>query len=113
MSTIARIHFSPDGPIPLPGSDKPKIRAFSGPAEAAQPIEASWKRPLIKTGAGATHVRTFTAKMTPASLEYLDKHINEWLDAHPDAEVKFSTMQVGDMAGSMGKETAVIVQVWI
>lgn len=113
MSTQVRVRLSPDGSLPpLPGSDKPKIKSFSG-SEPSAPIESTWKRPLIKTGTGATHVRTFTSKLTPASLEYLDKHINEWLDAHPDAEVKFSTMQVGDMAGSMGKETAVIVQVWI
>lgn len=115
MHTFAQWRQSPDG---LTGSvnnppqeTKPKI-TFTG-ATSSEPIEARWKRPLNKTGTGATHVRTFTAKLSPGSLEYLDRHINDWLDAHPDCEVKFSTVQIGDVATSMGKEATLVVQVWI
>ena len=48
-----------------------------------------------------------------AGLEHLDRHINEWLDNHPDAEVKFSTITAGEMGTSIGKESVVVVQVWI
>lgn len=94
------------------GEAKPKITAF-GPAGGAPHHDATWKRAPNKTGGGATHVRTFTSKLTPVGLEHMDKHINEWLDAHPDAEVKFAIMQVGEMGTSIGKEPALLVQVWI
>lgn len=104
-----RVFRSPDASL---GSDKPKI-SFAGGAGGAEQIESRWKRPLQKTGTGATHLRTFTAKLTPSSLEYLDKHINDWLDNHMDAEVKFACTVVGEVATSMGKEATLVVQVWI
>ena len=67
---------------------KPKIVTIgSGASGSSASIESSWKRPLNKEGRCATHVRTFTAKMNASGLEHLDRHINEWLDNHPDAEV--------------------------
>lgn len=103
---------APGGGTQLRDPDaKPKITAIG--SGNAQSIEASWKRAPNKAGGGATHVRTFTAKMNASGLEHLDRHINEWLDNHPDAEVKFSTLQVGDMATSIGKESVLVVQVWI
>ena len=53
---------------------KPKITAIGGAAGAALSIEASWKRAPNKAGGGATHVRTFTAKMNASGLEHLDRH---------------------------------------
>ncbi|MGD9688919.1 MAG: hypothetical protein AB7K52_01810 [Phycisphaerales bacterium] len=106
---IPRPFFSPDSGL---NADKPKISFTSGSAGGDQ-IESRWKRPLQKTGTGATHLRTFTAKLTPSSLEYLDKHINDWLDNHLDAEVKFACTVVGEVATSMGKEPTLVVQVWI
>jgi hypothetical protein len=111
MTPVPNVRRSPDST--LGGDAKPKISFTSGGGGAAGEIEARWKRPLQKTGQGATHVRTFTAKLTPASIEYMDKHINDWLDAHMEAEVKFATMVVGDVATSMGKEATLVVQVWI
>lgn len=111
MHTLPRLVFAPDSG-PATGDPRPKISFTSGSAAAGE-IESRWKRPLQKTGQGATHVRTFTAKLTPSSIEYMDRHINEWLDNHPDAEVKNATMVVGDVATSMGKEATLVVQVWI
>lgn len=91
---------------------KPKIHGFSH-AKAAETVESRWKRPLQKSGTGATHVRTFSGSLTAQGLEYLDRHINEWLDSHPDAEVKFASLQVGDMPAATGREPALIAQVWI
>ncbi|MBL8756803.1 MAG: hypothetical protein JNK35_00050 [Phycisphaerae bacterium] len=113
MRAIPHVQQSPDsGAGGLGGDQKPKI-SFSGGAGGTEQIESRWKRPLQKTGQGATHVRTFTAKLTPSSIEYMDKHINDWLDAHMEAEVKFATMVVGEVATSMGKEATLVVQVWI
>lgn len=88
-----------------------KIHSLS--SAKVESVESRWKRPLNKDGAGATHVRTFVGSLSQQGLEYLDRHINEWLDTHPDAEVKFATLQVGDMPTATGREPALIAQVWI
>jgi len=87
-----------------------KIQSLSKPHEA---VESRWKRPLNKNGTGASHVRTFSGAVSQQGLEFLDRHINEWLDSHPDAEVKFATLVVGDMPTATGREPAIIAQVWI
>jgi hypothetical protein len=97
-------------PAPSGGS---KIHGFTQSGKPAETVESRWKRPLHKNGTGATHVRTFTGNLSQQGLEYLDKHINEWLDSHPDAEVKFATLQVGNMPTATGREPALIAQVWI
>lgn len=106
-------------PPPVPASAghtveevKPKIHGFAS-GRPTESVESRWKRPLQKSGTGATHVRTFSGSLTAHGLEYLDRHINEWLDAHPEAEVKFATLQVGDMPTATGREPALIAQVWI
>lgn len=104
---VLRLALDPAG-----GDVRPKIQNMSGPTTSQQ-IESAWKRPLHATGTGANHVRTFTGKLTPTGLEYLDKHINEWLDTHPDAEVKFSSITVGEVSTALGKESTLVVQVWI
>src|SRR5688572_32927439 len=81
---------------------KPKITTIGGGNSGGdKSIESAWKRTPNKVGGGATHVRTFTAKMNSSGLEHLDRHINEWLDNHPDAEAKFSTLQIGEMSTSI------------
>jgi len=91
---------------------KSKIHGF-GHSKPMDSVESRWKRPLQKSGTGATHVRTFAGSLTQHGLEFLDRHINEWLDSHPDAEVKFASLQVGDMPTATGREPALIAQVWI
>ncbi len=88
-----------------------KIKAFSQSMGAGHHQEA-WKRPTNVTGTGATHVRSFHCRMATEGLEFLDKQINEWLDAHPDYEVKNVTIAVGEWSGKI-KEANLIVQVWV
>lgn len=90
---------------------KPKITAFEQKGGLGK-TEDSWRRKTNKTGSGATHVKTFHAKLTGESLEFLDKQINDWMDAHPDHEVKFSTSTVGEWTGKL-REPNVIIQVWV
>lgn len=101
------------GDVPLKDGPeaKPKITAFEQKGGIGR-TEDSWQRKSNKTGVGATHVKTFHAKLTGESLEFLDKQINDWLDTHPDHEVKFSTSTVGEWTGKL-KEPNVIVQVWV
>jgi len=74
--------------------------------------EEIWSRTPNATGTGALHVRTFHSKLSDESLRYLDQQINEWLDSHPDYEVKFVTSNIGVFTGKI-KEPAVICSVWV
>jgi hypothetical protein len=97
----------------LPEEAAPKIRAIDqrlagGPGRH----EDNWKRSPNLTGTGAIHCKSFHCKLTGDSLENLDRQINEWLDAHPQYEVKFVTSTVGEWLGKL-KEPNLIVQVWV
>jgi len=72
----------------------------------------NWKRKTNLTGNGATHVRSFHCRLAPESLAAMDDQINQWLDAHPDYEVKFVSTNVGDWQGKL-KEPALIVSLWV
>jgi hypothetical protein len=96
------------GPAPEPVN---KIRAFEQKLTSGR-HEDSWNRTPNVTGTGAIHVKSFHAKLTGESLEFLDRQINEWLDAHPQYEVKFVSTSVGEWTGKL-KEPNLIVQVWV
>ncbi len=85
-----------------------KITAF----EKQRRHEDKWSRTPNTTGQGAIHVRTFHSKLTVDALTYLDQSVNEWLDAHPQYEVKFVTSTVGTLTGKL-KEPNLICQVWV
>lgn len=74
--------------------------------------EDEWSRTPNTTGTGAIHVKTFVAKLRLDAIDYLDRQVNEWLDAHPQYEVKFVTTTVGDLMGKM-KEQALFMNVWV
>lgn len=86
----------------------PKITAFGNP----QRHEDDWSRTPNTTGSGAIHVKTFHSKLTDDALAYMDRCINEWLDAHPQYEVKFVNSAVGTLTGKV-KEPHFICQVWV
>lgn len=74
--------------------------------------EEEWRRTPNTTGQGAIHVRTFHTKLTDDALMYMDRTINEWLDAHPQYEVKFVNATIGTLTGKT-KEPHLICQVWV
>ncbi len=89
-----------------------KIRSFGkGAGLSLVKDESSYKRPLNKSGTGATRVRTFHTKMSDNAMHYLDGLINEWLDAHEEVEVKFSNTTVGVVEGKKA-EPHLIVTLW-
>jgi hypothetical protein len=94
-----------------PAEVKPKIQSFSQ-ALGGKKHADSWKRKTNVNGTGATHVRTFHCKLNSESVDYMDQQINEWLDNHPDYEVKMVTSSVGEWTGKI-KEPALIVTVWV
>lgn len=74
--------------------------------------EDHWNRSPNVTGTGAIHVKTFFAKLRPDAIDNMDNNINEWLDAHPEYEVKLVTTTVGELVGKT-KELALFVNVWV
>lgn len=85
-----------------------KIRAFGKDVHHGE----KWQRTPNATGQGATHVRTFHSKLTDDSLAFMDQVINEWLDQHPEYEVKFVSCAIGEFTGKI-REPALICQVWV
>lgn len=71
-----------------------------------------WSRKTNVNGEGATHMRTFVAKLRIDAIDHLDQTINEWLDAHPEYEVKFVSTSVGTLTGKL-KEPALFMNVWV
>ncbi|MDP7008147.1 MAG: hypothetical protein QGI78_01095 [Phycisphaerales bacterium] len=101
------------GDLPISDSSGPegltrKITAFG----AKNKHEDSWSRVPNTNGTGAIHVRTFHSKLTDDALNYLDQQVNEWLDAHPQYEVKQVNTTIGTFTGKV-KEPHIICQVWV
>jgi hypothetical protein len=105
--------LTPDDSPPAGGAQdagrSQKIR--HNPAEFRQ-HEDHWNRTPNTTGRGAIHVKTFMAKLRPDAIEHMDRQINEWLDAHPQYEVKFATTTIGTLKGKNDEE-ALFVNVWV
>lgn len=106
------------GPEPVPvarpaptGTPAPKIRTFEQKLGSSR-HEDKWNRTPNVTGAGAIHMKSFHCRLTGDSLEFLDQQVNEWLDAHPQYEVKFVTTAVGMWSGKL-KEPSLIINVWV
>ena len=102
------------GPTESAGVDETgasKIRTFEQRL-GGKKHEDDWARSPNVTGAGAIHVKSFHCKLTGDSLSFLDQQINEWLDAHPQYEVKFVTTSIGTWTGKL-KEPNLIVNVWV
>ena len=85
-----------------------KIVALGADAHRAH---HDWKRVPVKTGTGACRVRSFHGKYSEQGLEYLDNAVNEWLDSHPEVEVKFVTSTVMTFEGKI-REPALVLNVW-
>ena len=97
-------------PVPQPVSQQggSKISMFG----REKKHEDMWQRTPKATGTGAIHVKTFHCKLPEDALMYMDQAINEWLDAHPQYEVKFVSSTIGTMTGKL-KEPALFCQVWV
>lgn len=111
----------PAGPKPVaasaaaglpPEEVTPKIRAMDQKLAGGTKHEDNWLRSPNVTGTGAIHCKSFHCKLTGDALENLDRQINEWLDSHPQYEVKFVQTCVGEWLGKL-KEPNLIVQVWV
>ncbi len=91
------------GPAPVS-----KIRAFNEPAHVKT---RQWTRTPQSSGQGAIRVKSFHGKYSDQGLEYLDDAINDWIDHHPEVEVKFVTSTVGTFEGKI-REPALVLNLW-
>lgn len=108
------------GPEPVPFTRKDRAEDTEAApsskirfSQSAHRHEDKWNRTPNTPGTGAIHVRTFRAKLSDDGLQYLDQQINEWLDAHPQYEVKFVNTSVGEWSTKLGKEPGLIVSLWV
>lgn len=107
----APVHKSVPNVSPPPsGGDGGKIRSFTQSLESSH--EYKWNRTPNTTGTGAIHVKSFHCKLTGDSLTFLDQQINEWLDSHPQYEVKQVSTSIGLWTGKL-KEPNLIINVWV
>jgi len=119
--------ISPPAPVQRPavahdeGPDLSPVKMAAGEGQAKKEIRAfgglkrhvdEWSRTPNVTGQGAIHVKTFHGKLTEDALVYMDRQINEWLDAHPEYEIKFVSSSIGEFSGKI-KEPNLICQVWV
>jgi hypothetical protein len=86
-----------------------KIHGFS--VGVKQQWSENWKRQTHVNAGGAIRVRSFHGRLSEQGLEYMDHLINDWLDGHPEVEIKNVTSSVGMFDGKM-KEPAVILNLW-
>jgi len=108
VDELAPIELSEPASSSSIGERSSKIHSFGKQTRH----EDHWSRTPNTTGTGAIHVKTFCAKLRLDAIEYLDQQVNEWLDSHPQYEVKFVTTTVGDLMGKM-KEQALFMNVWV
>jgi hypothetical protein len=71
-----------------------------------------FKRQTHITGSGPCRVRSFHGRLSDDGLAYTDDKINEWLDNHPDVEVKFVNCFTGPLEGKVTGEQGLIVVIW-
>ena len=107
-----------DTPLALEAEEKPATTTTEPPKSKIHQISAgpsivahSYKRQSHVNQTGAVRIRTFHCRLSEQGVEYLDQTINDWLEGHPDIEIKFSTSTVGMWDGKL-KEPSLIITVW-
>lgn len=71
-----------------------------------------FKRDVSPMDHGATRVRTFHGRLSDDGLAYTDDKINEWLDNHPEVQVKHVNCFTGPLEGKVTGEQGLIVVIW-
>jgi hypothetical protein len=102
-------------PLELVADDKPAAEAPKSKIHGISSVNSlaahTYKRPTNLDNCGAVRMRTFHCRLSEQGVEYLDQTINDWLESHPDIEVKFTTSTVGMWDGKL-KEPTLILNVW-
>ncbi|MBN2445279.1 MAG: hypothetical protein JXO22_01020 [Phycisphaerae bacterium] len=61
--------------------------------------DEGYRRPVNPDTRTATRCRTFHGKLNDASMNHLNRQINEWVDANDDIQIKFVTSDIGIVEG--------------
>ncbi len=112
VSLVSQSTDKEEEPISLVETDRkspPGVHAF-GSGIGKEEKRQDFKRPLNVTGQGATRCRIFHSKIADASLKYMQKQINEWIDSD-QIEAKHVGHVIGVMEGKIA-EPNMIVMVW-
>jgi hypothetical protein len=104
--SLVEDEMAPHMPVAAPAPKK--IQAFGVDVVHRN---REWKRQVVKTGTGATRVKSFHGKYSEQGLDYLDSAVNDWLDNNPDVEVKFVTSTVMTFEGKV-REPALVLNLW-
>jgi hypothetical protein len=106
-----------DEPEPTPAagsvvpSSKIKVQGLGLSSGIGAGPATQFKRKTHATGTGACRVRSFHGRLSDEGLAFMDGKINEWLDAHPEIEIKTVTTTVGMYDGKI-REEALVVNIW-
>ena len=103
-----------DEPAPTPGvkpSSKIKIQGLGISSGMGGTPATQFKRKTHVSGQGACRVRSFHGRLSDEGLAFMDGKINEWLDNHPEIEIKQVTTTVGMYDGKI-KEEALVLNIW-
>jgi hypothetical protein len=94
-----------------PASTEPPKSKIHGISSVNALAQHTYNRPTHSNKTGAVRMRTFHCRLSEQGIEYLDQIINDWLESHPDFEVKFVTSTIGMWDGKL-KEPTLILNVW-
>jgi hypothetical protein len=100
-----------DSPATPRRSSKIRMSGGSGTIGAAQGAsvdDSKLTRALRDTERGATRCRTFHAKLNEKALAYMNEQINEWVDTHPEIEIKFANSTIGVFEGKHAEQNLLL-----
>lgn len=101
------IHGDDDDDTPPPAKSK-IVTTTAVLGEAGAWDENRYKRPADPKSVGATRCRTFHSKLNESSLEFMNRQINEWIDANKDIAVKFATTSIGVFEGKHAEPNLIL-----
>jgi hypothetical protein len=81
------------------GSHPSRSSTFAGFAGLNDLDAFAYQRPVLPAGRGASRMRIYHCKLSDGPIAQLNRQVNEWLDVHPDYEVKFATTTIGTWEG--------------
>lgn len=99
--SIATNHDTP-APALAPAEDELPAQPVKTKIQTLAPIhrtDRTFVRALNQGATGATRCRTFHCRLTEAAMAYMNEQVNEWVDSHPEIEIKFATNVIAALDG--------------
>jgi hypothetical protein len=90
------------------GTHPGRSSTYAGFAGLTDLDSMPYQRPLQPGPHGASRMRIYHCKLSEGPLMQLNRQVNEWLDAHPDIEVKFATSTIGTWEGRHAEQHIIL-----